>query len=62
MHRQHAALREQVICHGEHALLHFAGVLGAEDDQLPVLEAQADAGLRVDAGGSRLAEKPRRCR
>ena len=51
VHRQQAALRREVVRDREDALLHLAGVLGAEDDQLAVLEAQVDARLGVHAGG-----------
>src|SRR5262249_61813184 len=41
----------------EHALLHLAGVLGAKNDELTILEAQADASLGVDAGGEAVGRK-----
>ena len=50
VHRQQAPLRREVVCNREHALLHLARVLGAQDDQFAVFQAQADAGLRIDAG------------
>ena len=50
VHREHAALRAEVVHDREDALLHLAGVFGAEDDQLAVLEAEVDARLRAHAG------------
>ena len=50
VHREHAALRREVVHHGEDALLHLAGVFGAEDDEFLVLEAEIDAGRRAHAG------------
>ena len=34
VHRKQAALRPEVVHHREDALLHLAGILGAQDDQL----------------------------
>ena len=50
VHREDAALRREVVHHREDALLHLAGVFGAEDDQLAVLEAEVDARRRAHAG------------
>ena len=47
----------EVVHDREHAFLHFAGVLGAEDDQLPVFEAQVDARLGRHAGGEPVGGK-----
>ena len=57
VHREHAALRREVVRDREHALLHLAGVLGAEDDQLAVFEAQVDARRRAHAGGEAVGGK-----
>ena len=63
VHRQDAALRREVVGDGEHALLHLAGVLGAEDDQFAVFEAEVDARLGAHAGGEAVGgECARRCR
>ena len=50
MHREHAALRREVVRHREDALLHLARVFGAEDDEFLVLEAEVDARRRSHAG------------
>ena len=50
VHREHAALRREVVGDGEDAFLHFAGVFGAEDDEFLVLEAEIDARGRAHAG------------
>ena len=50
MHREHAALRREVVRNREDAFLHLAGVFGAEDDELLVLDAEVDAGGRAHAG------------
>ena len=50
VHREHAALRREVVRDGEDAFLHLAGVFGAEDDEFLVLEAQVDARRRTHAG------------
>ena len=50
VHREHAALRREVVRDREDALLHLAGVFGAEDDELLVLEAEVDARRRGHAG------------
>src|SRR5262252_9389899 len=49
MHRQNAALRREVVDGGEHALFHFAGVLGAEDHELAILEAEGNSRRRAHA-------------
>ena len=51
VHREHAPLRHEVVHDREDALLHLAGVLGAEDDELAVFEAEVDARRRGHAGG-----------
>ena len=50
MHREHAALRREVVRDREDALLHLAGVFGAEDDEFLVFEAEVDARRRAHAG------------
>jgi len=50
MHRQDAPLGHNVVHDREHALLHLAGVLGPQNHQLTVLEADVDAGLGGHAG------------
>ena len=50
VHRQHAPLRHQVVHDREDALLHLAGVLGPQDHDLAVLDAQVDARLGGHAG------------
>ena len=63
VHREHAALRREVVRDGEHALLHLAGVFGAEDDEFPVLEAEVDARRRAHAGREAVRREMRpRCR
>ena len=57
VHREHAVLGHQVVHDREDALLHLAGVLGAEDDELAVLEAEVDAGRRGHAGGAAVGGK-----
>ena len=57
VHRQHAALRREVIRDREDAFLHLAGVLGAEDDQFPVFEAEIDARRRAHAAGQAIGGK-----
>ena len=47
----------EVIRDGEDALLHLAGVFGAEDDQFAVLEAEVDAGRRAHAGREAIGGK-----
>jgi hypothetical protein len=42
VHRQHAALGHEVVHDREHPLLHLAGVLAAEDDELATAERQVD--------------------
>jgi hypothetical protein len=56
------ALRHQVVHDREHALLHLAGVLGAEDDELAALERQGDAGALVIPGVRGWPGTGRRCR
>ena len=51
VHGKQPAPGREVVRHREHALLHFAGVFGAEDDELAVFEAEVNAGLRTDARG-----------
>ena len=46
-----AAFRREIIRHREDALLHLAGVFGAENNQLLVLDAEVDACGRAHAGG-----------
>ncbi len=46
VHREDALAGHQIVHDGEDALLHLAGVLGAEDDRLASLEVEVDAGLR----------------
>ena len=41
----------EVIRHRENALLHLAGVFGAENDEFPVFEAEVNARLGINAGG-----------
>ncbi len=50
MHGQDALLRHQVVHDREDALLHLPGVLGAENHDFPVLEAQVDGGRRESGG------------
>ena len=50
MHREHAALRREVVGNRKDAFLHLAGVFGAEDDELLVFDAEVDAGGRAHAG------------
>ena len=57
VHREHSALRRQVVRDGEDALLHLAGVFGAEDDELLVLNAEIDARRRAHAGGELVGGK-----
>ena len=47
----------EVVRDREDALLHLAGVLGAEDDELAVLEAEVDARRRAHAGGEAVGGK-----
>ena len=49
VHREHAAFGHQVVHDGEDALLHLAGVLAAEDDELAGAEVEHDAGGVVHA-------------
>ena len=46
VHREDVALRREVVEQREHALLHLAGILGAEDHHLLRFERQVDARLR----------------
>jgi hypothetical protein len=45
MHGEDVTFRRKVIHYCEHTLRHFAGIFGAEDDQLPVFDTEANAGL-----------------
>ena len=58
VHREHAALRHQVVHDREDGLLHLAGVLGAEDDDLAVLDAEIDARLGGHARGEPVGGEP----
>ena len=58
VHRQHALLRHQVVHDREHALLHLAGVLGAEDHELAARERQIDRGGRGHARGVAVRREP----
>ncbi len=63
VHRQHALLRHQVVHDREHALLHLAGVLRAEDDELAALrttDRSTSSTSSPACGGSR-GSRPR-CR
>ena len=57
VHGKMPAFRHDVVHHGEDALLHFAGVFGAEDDQLFVLERQVDGGRRGHPFGEAIGGK-----
>ena len=50
MHREHAPLRREVVRNRKDAFFHLAGVFGAEDDELLVLNAEVDARGRAHAG------------
>ncbi len=50
MHREHAAFRREVVRNRKDAFLHLAGVFGAEDDELLVLNAEVDARGRAHSG------------
>ena len=50
MHREHAALRREVVHNRKNAFFHLAGVFGTEDDELLVLDAEVDARGRAHAG------------
>ena len=54
---KHAALGSEVVHHREDALLHFAGVFGAQNHQFAVFEVQADAGSRTHARGVLVGRK-----
>jgi hypothetical protein len=43
MHRKDAALRREIICDGENAFHHLAGVFRPGNDELSIFEADADA-------------------
>ncbi len=60
VHREHAALRHQVVHDREDGLLHLARVLGAEDDNLAVLDAEVDARLGGHARGEPVGGEPAR--
>ena len=57
MHREDVFLGHAVIHIGEHRLLHFAGVLRAQDHDFARLEVQVDAGLGGHAGGEAIGRK-----
>ena len=49
VHGGHALQRQEVVHHGEHALLHLAAVPGVDDDLLLAGDVEGNAGLAVQA-------------
>ena len=49
VHGSHALQRQEVVHHGEHALLHLAAVPGVDDDLLLAGDVEGNAGLAVQA-------------
>ena len=49
MHRGNALERQEVVHHGEHALLHLAAVPGVQDNLLTGSDVEDDRGLGVEA-------------
>ncbi len=49
MHGSHAAQRQIVVHHGEHALFHFAAVPGVQDDLLTAGDVEGNHGLGVES-------------
>ena len=48
MHGKNPLLRHEVVHDREDALLHFSGILTAEDDEFPVFKIERDAGGGFD--------------
>ena len=60
MHRQHAAVGQDPVHHGEDRLLDLAGVLAAGDHDDPLLERQRDGGAAAHAVDRRIGLEQRR--
>ncbi|MNN15402.1 hypothetical protein D3C81_1285040 [compost metagenome] len=59
VHRQHVFFRQQEVLHGEHGLLHLAGVAHAGDQHLLLGEVEDHATVGVGAITLRLADEGR---
>src|SRR6266496_6125380 len=57
MHREQPALRRKVIGDGKYTFLHLAGVFGAEDNKLLILETEVDTRGRAHAARQAICRK-----